>query len=110
MQNVATTGAGAWREGARNVDMARAAESLQGYGRMQRPVVDRTGLSGKFDFALEWTPQPEGPSVDADAGQFRQPGPSFMQAVHDQLGLKFKEDQAPIDIVVVDHIERPSEN
>jgi uncharacterized protein (TIGR03435 family) len=109
-QYVATTGIGAWREGARNVDMARVAESLQGFGRMGRPVVDRTGLSGKFDFALEWTPQPEGPTVDADAEQFRQPGPSFMEAVRNQLGLKFKEDKAPIEIVVVDHIERPSEN
>lgn len=109
-QYIATTGIGSWREGARNVDMARVAESLQGYGRMERPVVDRTGLSGKFDFALEWTPQQNGLSVDADAGQFQQPGPTFTQAVHDQLGLKFKEDKAPIEIVVVDHIERPSEN
>ncbi len=109
-QYMATTGIAAWREGARNVDMGRIAESLQGFGRMGRPVVDRTGLSGKFDFALEWTPQPEGPSVDADAEQFREAGPSFMQAVHDQLGLKFKEDKAPIEIVVFDHIERPSEN
>lgn len=109
-QYVATTGIGAWREGARGVDMALVARSLQGFGRMGRPVVDRTGLSGKFDFALEWTPQPEGPSVDADAEQFRQPGPTFMEAVRNQLGLKFKEDKAPIAIFMVDHIERPSEN
>jgi bla regulator protein blaR1 len=109
-QYVAPTGIGAWREGARNVDMARVAESLQGFGRMARPVLDGTGLSGKFDFALEWTPRPGGPAVDANAAEFQQPGPSFLQAVREQLGLKFKEDKAPIEIVVIDHIARPSEN
>jgi uncharacterized protein (TIGR03435 family) len=65
-----------------------------------RPVVDRTGLTGNYDFTLNWTPS----TADAESG------PSIFTALQEQLGLKLQPVKAPIPILVVDHIERPSEN
>jgi len=68
-----------------------------------RPVLDRTGLSGPFNVLLKWTP-----SLGADA-----PGGdvvSIFTAVQEQLGLKLESSTAPLDVVVIDRIERPSEN
>jgi uncharacterized protein (TIGR03435 family) len=62
-----------------------------------RPVVDRTGLSGRFDFTLTWAP--EG-SADTDA-------PSIFTAVQEQLGLKLEPARGPVDVLVVDSAQRP---
>jgi uncharacterized protein (TIGR03435 family) len=67
-----------------------------------QPVVDRTGLTGHYNFVLKWTPDQDSASPDA--------GPSIFTAVQEQLGLKLEPVKAPIPILVVDHIERPSEN
>ena len=67
-----------------------------------RPVVDRTGLTGHYNFVLKWTPDQDSASPDA--------GPSIFTAIQEQLGLKLEPVKAPIQILVVDHIERPSEN
>jgi uncharacterized protein (TIGR03435 family) len=73
-----------------------------------RQVVDKTGLTGKYDFTLTWTPDemgaPSGASADADSG------PSIFTALEEQLGLKLVPAKGPVDVIVVDHIERPSEN
>lgn len=63
-----------------------------------RPVVDRTGLTGRFDFTLNWAP--EG-SIDTDA-------PSIFTAVQEQLGLKLEPTRGPVDVLVVDSAERPT--
>lgn len=63
-----------------------------------RPVVDRTGLTGRFDFTLTWAP--EG-STDTDA-------PSIFTAVQEQLGLKLQPARGPVDVLVVDSAERPT--
>lgn len=65
-----------------------------------RVIVDKTGLSGRYDFTLRYTLQP-GPNDDT---------PSIFTAVEEQLGLKLMPDTAPLDVVVVDHIERPTED
>jgi uncharacterized protein (TIGR03435 family) len=67
-----------------------------------RPVVDRTGLTGHYNFLLKWTPDQDSASPDA--------GPSIFTAIQEQLGLKLEPVKAPIPILVVDHIERPSDN
>jgi bla regulator protein blaR1 len=67
-------------------------------------VIDQTGLIGRFDYKLEWAPEPTTPTADAPAG------PTFLQALEDQLGLKLKSTRAPVRTLVIDHIERPSEN
>jgi uncharacterized protein (TIGR03435 family) len=87
-----------------------------------RTVVDKTGLTGDYDFTLNWTPQPGegggsgppppgpgpggpegGPAVDPN-------GPSIFAAVQEQLGLKLESDKGPVEMVVLDKVERPTEN
>ena len=79
--------------------IARALPSL---GRLERPVIDQTGLTGRFDYKLQWTPDPATPTDE--------PGTTFMQALEDQLGLKLKSTRAPMRILVIDHIEPPTDN
>ncbi len=67
-----------------------------------RPVVDRTSLAGLFDFTLEFAP--EGNGADAI------PGPSIFTALQEQLGLKLDPAKGPVEILVIDHAEKPSEN
>jgi uncharacterized protein (TIGR03435 family) len=69
---------------------------------LDRIVLDETGLKGKYDLTLKWTPDEERRAADA--------GPSIFTAVQEQLGLKLKSTTGPVDTVVVDHIERPSPN
>jgi uncharacterized protein (TIGR03435 family) len=73
-----------------------------------RPVVDRTGLTGNYTFKLSWSPDavasPSSANPDADTG------PSLFTAIQEQLGLKLQPVKAPVPILVVDHIERPSAN
>ncbi len=96
------------RAAARSVPMGLIATSLTGAGNLGRPVVDHTGLSGTFDFSLEWTPEINGPAP-ADFTP-DQSGPTFVEALKEQLGLKLESTKAPIEVFVVDHVERPSEN
>lgn len=60
------------------------------------PVVDQTGLAGNFDFALEWTPE------DTTS--------SFVEAVKEQLGMKLEAMRVPVPVLVIDHVEKPSDN
>jgi uncharacterized protein (TIGR03435 family) len=71
-----------------------------------RLVVDETGLTGKYSFKLIWTPEdPHAATGEAGAG-----GPSLFTALQEQLGLKLEARKAPVDCVVIDHIEQPSPN
>ena len=77
---------------------------------MDRPVLDRTGLTGKFDFAIEFSPQPDVPSAP-DANFRPDPtGPTFMEALKEQLGLKLEPLTGPFDVLVIDNVEEPSAN
>jgi uncharacterized protein (TIGR03435 family) len=97
-------GGGPGNLGATNATMANLAELL-GHGFLDRPVVDKTGLTGKFDLRLTWTPdemQPATQSADAPPGLFT--------AIEEQLGLKLISTKAPVDVLVIDHVEKPSAN
>jgi uncharacterized protein (TIGR03435 family) len=91
--------------GARNVPMAFIARELSGMSQMSRHVVDQTGLNGNYDFTLEWTPQRNGPSTGASDNDDALPGATFLQALHDQLGLKLVAQTGPATVMIVDHLE-----
>ena len=76
---------------------------LQGLG---RPVIDRTGLTGLFNFHLEYWPDPE----EAEGAATAPAGPSIFTAIQRQLGLKLVSAKGPGEALVIDHLERPSEN
>jgi uncharacterized protein (TIGR03435 family) len=69
---------------------------------IDRPVLDRTGLKGNFAFTLTFA-APQNANPDPDR-------PQFMTALQEQLGLKLEATRAPVDVLVIDSIERPSEN
>jgi uncharacterized protein (TIGR03435 family) len=96
--------------GSRNTTMKLIADSLSSVDRLGRPVVDQTGLTGRFDFTLQWTPDSNGPAQSAADTPLDSPGTTFLEALKDQLGMKLKSTKAPMDVPVVDHVERPSEN
>lgn len=95
--------------------MEMIASSLQ-IGRLGRPVINQTGLTGKYDFTLDWAPDPgtfrTGPAggVSQEVPTSDPQGPTFTQSVGDELGLKLKPGKAPLKVLVIDHVERPSEN
>jgi uncharacterized protein (TIGR03435 family) len=94
--------------GARDITMDVLANALSMVGSLGRPVVDRSGLSGRFDFTIDFAPMVAAPP-DANAPSDPQ-GATFLEAVRDQLVLKLESTESPIQVLVVDHIERPSEN
>jgi uncharacterized protein (TIGR03435 family) len=80
--------------------------------RLDRPVIDRTGLTQFYDFKLEWTPElPPGLAARPDAAANLPPtnGPDIFTALREQLGLKLDSHKGPVE-VMIDHVERPSEN
>ena len=78
---------------------------------VDRIVQDRTGLNGRFDFDLEWAPDPTrnraAPDSTADSPTLLD-FPGIFTAVQEQLGLKLESAKAPFDFVVIDHAERPT--
>lgn len=107
--NLAMPALGRFR--ARNATMLDFAGELQ--GNLNRPVVDQTGISGRYDFGLNWTPDddqrtritgfPVPPRGNEEV-------PDLFTAIQEQLGLKLESAKGPIELLVIDHIEKPSEN
>jgi uncharacterized protein (TIGR03435 family) len=87
--------------------MERFAERLG--GQLGRTVVDRTGLPGNFAFELEWTPEP-GQPLGPNAAPGDLSSPSIFTALQEQLGLKLEPQKGSVEILVIDHVEKPSEN
>ena len=75
---------------------------------VDRPVLDRTGLSGTFDFSLEWSLAPD--SAQPLGAQTEDTGPTFLEALQQQLGLRLKSTKGPVDVLVIDHVQHPTEN
>ena len=81
---------------------------------MDRPVIDQTGLAGRYDFTLNWTPD------DSQFGGMAaklpppadnaSPPPNLYTAIQEQIGLKLDATKAPTDVMVIDHVQKPSEN
>jgi uncharacterized protein (TIGR03435 family) len=97
--------------------MTELADALS-KGELRRTVIDKTGLLGNFDILLHWTIElpVQVPTAD-DAGRVAAPtvpaetaGPSIVTAIQEQLGLKLESGKGPVKVLVIDHVERPSEN
>jgi uncharacterized protein (TIGR03435 family) len=74
-------------------------------------VVNKTGLTDSYDFNLHWASDPNRSSNETDANSVPSTsGPSLSAALQDQLGLKLEPQKAPMEILVIDHVEKPTEN
>lgn len=98
---------------ARNATMSDLANVMQ-TAVLDRPVVDQTGISGRYDFTLKWTPDETqfasmGVRVPPPADDPNAP-PGLFTAIQEELGLKFESTKAPVDVIVIDRIERPADN
>lgn len=71
-----------------------------------RPVVDRTGIAGRYHFTLKWTPDDAASASPANSAA----PPSIFTALQEQLGLKLEPQKGPVQVLVVDHVEMPSAN
>lgn len=91
--------------GARDAPMGFIANSFASWGHLGRPVVDQTGLHGNYDFVLDFTPDPRPRYATIDSG-----GPGFEEAARKQLGLKLESNKAPVQFLVIDHLDEPTEN
>lgn len=84
---------------------------------LSRTVLNKTGLTGLFDYTLHWTPDDAPlPSAGPDGGPGAgnpppdAGGPSLFTAIQEQLGLKLESEKGPVDVIVIDHIEKPTAN
>jgi uncharacterized protein (TIGR03435 family) len=79
-----------------------------------RLIVDKTGLTGKYDITLQWSPESPATAFQQDASRTAPlpdiAGPSIFAAFQEQLGLKLIPSKGPVEIIVIDHAEEPSEN
>jgi len=97
--------------GARNTTMALVAGALPPVGRLDRTVIDQTGLSGNFDFTLQWTPESDDaapPAANLQGDDLQET--TFLEALREQLGLKLESQKGPVQVLVIDHVQKPSEN
>jgi len=89
---------GIYREGAGQAQGFAATTAMLA-GMTDRAVIDKTGLIGKYEWTLEWSPDAE------DVTR-----PSLFTALPEQFGLKLETGKGPVDVIVIDHINRPSQN
>jgi uncharacterized protein (TIGR03435 family) len=91
---------------ATNATMDRFAEILS--RQTDRPVVNETGLEGVFNLKLQWTPESATPAKQPDGAAID--GPSLFTAIQEQLGLQLRARKVPVEVLVIDHLEKPSAN
>jgi uncharacterized protein (TIGR03435 family) len=80
--------------------------------RLGHNVLDKTGLTGKYDLAMQWPPPEDRPGGMFDGGEnaAESTGPSIFTVIQEQLGLKLESHKAPVEVLVIDHVEAPSAN
>lgn len=94
---------------ARNATMAEFASLLQ-RAVLDRPVVDKTGLAGKYDFDLDWTADETQFGGEIGAAPADAQSPPFFKAIEEQLGLKLEAKRGPVEALIVDTALQPSAN
>jgi len=98
---------------ARGVTMTRLAQTLtQSSSRdLGRIVIDKTGLEGTYDLALQWTPEDRSAAaINIANDNTSAQAASIFTALQEQLGLKLESTKGPVETLVIDHVEQPSEN
>jgi uncharacterized protein (TIGR03435 family) len=94
-----------------NTTIARLAEQMR--GEVRRLVVDRSGLTGEFDFDLQYAPArdlPTAPPPGATPVAASDEGPSLFTALQEQLGLKLESTRGPVEYLVIDRVEKPTDD
>lgn len=87
-------------------------------GQLGRTVVDKTGVTGDFDYKLDWTPddalpqmpKSSNPAPGDNTSSQDTGGPSLFTALEEQLGLKLESTKGPVDVIVIDQLEQPTAN
>jgi uncharacterized protein (TIGR03435 family) len=99
-------GTSGWSDGLRIVCHAVRMEQIvaEVSGALRAPVADRTGLTGTYDLNIRYAPD------DAKADAYAEPGPSLARALQEELGLKLERGKGRVEVIVADHMEKPSEN
>jgi len=105
---------GPGRMRARNATMADLAKMLQ-FRVLDRPVIDQSGVTDRFDFLLEWTPDEfqypgAGAAQRPEAPTGAEARPDLFTAFQEQLGMKLEATKAPAEVFVIDKVSKPSEN
>ncbi len=96
----------------RNYSMSDLAKGIQD-AFLDKPVIDQTGLHERYDFDLKWTPDDSQSYCPGDPARSRDDpdaSPGLYTAIQEQLGLKIVPAKAPVQVMIIDHIELPSEN
>ncbi|WP_158819716.1 TIGR03435 family protein [Granulicella sp. S156] len=103
---------GRLRLGARDATLSFIADALSALAiaSLGHPLVDRTGLPGTFDFTLEYSPELNGPLPPDETFHPDPSGPTFREALQEQLGLKLEAQKATVKVFVINHVEHPTEN
>jgi uncharacterized protein (TIGR03435 family) len=94
---------------AANATMADFATFLQRFV-TDRPVIDGTGITGKYDLTLRWTPDDAQTEGSRQGGDTNNSYPGLFTAIQEQLGLKLQEEKRPAQVFVIDRVDMPSEN
>jgi uncharacterized protein (TIGR03435 family) len=105
-QSAGTCGISSWREGLHLICHAAPIEKIVAAlsGSLQAPVVDRTGLTGTYDLNVLFIPEDRRLNADTESG------PSLDAALQAELGLKLEKGKGPVEVLVIDHMEKPSPN
>ena len=78
-----------------------------------RVVIDKTGIAGRYDISLKWTPQTATPVANigtVNTANAPDSEPSIFTSIKEQLGLKLESAKGPVQVLVIDHVEMPQEN
>ena len=105
-------GVGVGRLSARGIGVSDLSRTLATFAAIRRRVIDRTGLTGQFDYDLEWTPMvaPTGVPAPAVPTASSDGPPNVFTALQEQLGLKLESTKEVIPVLVIDSVNQPSEN
>ena len=96
-----------------NANMDVLCHVLSEQPELSHTIIDKTGLTGGYDFHLQWTPAdsaPAGPDGNSASSESDSNKPSLFTALQEQLGLKLQLQKGPVDVIVIDHIDKPSPN